>query len=293
MIGTSFVDCHTNSSNCFVDKGKYVCDNGIMLEPRIQQYIQKKKYYKKNKIEPSVAPEIEYQITDMDKMRIREYMKGNKNMYSIEAQERYTPELVVKGFEFDPDEAYKSDPRYKNYQKKVSKTMNALEQRYKYDGMNNQYEIKHQSHSRTYNDPPQVQRNVRQYPMHDGFYNSNACNDPTNHNPNNNAVVNKLETYAQKLNKINSNGVVLGQNNISRKNVDLENEILRNTFTSDPSLPIRGGKRHGYRDNAEHFFDYIDDDLQKPEHVVSDRGVSTRLNNHKTYNETLKSRDIY
>ena len=38
-------------------------DGGIMLEPRLQEYLKKKKYYKMNNIQPCIKLEQEYQIS--------------------------------------------------------------------------------------------------------------------------------------------------------------------------------------------------------------------------------------
>jgi len=49
--------------------------------------------------------------------------------------------------------------------------------------------------------------------------------------------------------------------------------------------PTRGAKSYGYKNPSEHYFDYIDDDLQKPEHTVMPfprGGMQTRNDNHET-----------
>lgn len=59
----------------------YETDNSMMLEPRLQEYIKKKKYYKKNKIKPCVEPEKEFQITDRDRRLLRDFISNGKDMY--------------------------------------------------------------------------------------------------------------------------------------------------------------------------------------------------------------------
>tara|TARA_Y100000780_G_C13684303_1_gene417172 strand:+ start:1721 stop:2818 length:1098 start_codon:yes stop_codon:yes gene_type:complete len=54
------------------------CDGQISLEPRLQEYIKKKKYYKDNNIEPCVPIEKEYQITNEDIHNLKIFLKKNK-----------------------------------------------------------------------------------------------------------------------------------------------------------------------------------------------------------------------
>lgn len=54
----------------------------IMLEPRLQEYIKKKLFYKNNAIDPCISPEKEYLITSMDKKVLRDFMAGKKNIYN-------------------------------------------------------------------------------------------------------------------------------------------------------------------------------------------------------------------
>jgi hypothetical protein len=62
------------------------CDGGIMLEPRLQEYIKKKKYYKDNGIEPCVSLEKEYQITNRDKKFLKSFIRGRRDMYKRESR---------------------------------------------------------------------------------------------------------------------------------------------------------------------------------------------------------------
>lgn len=58
------------------------CDGGIMLEPRIQEYLKKKKFYKENGIDPCVSLEKEFQITHRDKKIIKAFLRGKRDMYN-------------------------------------------------------------------------------------------------------------------------------------------------------------------------------------------------------------------
>lgn len=59
----------------------FECDGGIMLEPRLQEYLNKKNYYRKNNINSSVSPEMEFQITKEDIKKIRRLMRGKRDIY--------------------------------------------------------------------------------------------------------------------------------------------------------------------------------------------------------------------
>ena len=57
------------------------CDGGIMLEPRLQEYLKKKKHYKENNIKPCIKLEDEFLITDRDMKILRSFLRGKKDMY--------------------------------------------------------------------------------------------------------------------------------------------------------------------------------------------------------------------
>ena len=71
------------SKSELVDALKNVrCSGGIMLEPRLQEYLKKKKYYKDNKIEPCISLESEFQITEVDMNILKAFLKGARDMYT-------------------------------------------------------------------------------------------------------------------------------------------------------------------------------------------------------------------
>ena len=56
-------------------------DGGIMLEPRLQEYIKRRKFYQDNNIKPSVSAEREFMITPRDLRAIKSYFKGQQKNY--------------------------------------------------------------------------------------------------------------------------------------------------------------------------------------------------------------------
>lgn len=56
--------------------------DNIMLEPRLQEYMTRKKYYRENNINPNVPLEKEFRITQQDIRLINSYLDGKKNLYN-------------------------------------------------------------------------------------------------------------------------------------------------------------------------------------------------------------------
>jgi hypothetical protein len=69
------------------------------------------------------------------------------------------------------------------------------------------------------------------------------------------------------------------------RDVDIENYLC---YGNGPS---RGAKSLGYPNPAEHYFQYISNDVQKPEHTVFEPGMPTRMMNKDTA-RPYKTRDV-
>lgn len=83
------------------------CDGGIMLEPRLQEYLKKKKYYKDNNIEPCISLEKEFLITVRDKKFLKDFIRGRRDMYKKECHQlkneknsRYKPKQSFPSKQF-------------------------------------------------------------------------------------------------------------------------------------------------------------------------------------------------
>jgi hypothetical protein len=59
-------------------------------------------------------------------------------------------------------------------------------------------------------------------------------------------------------------------------------DIDVDTFVRFGSTPSRGAKSLGYPNPIEHYFDYISNDIQDPNHVVNRRGLPSRMFNKET-----------
>lgn len=71
-------------------------DGNMSLEPRLFEYIKKKKFYKDNKIEEIIPLEKQFQITDTDMKIIRDFLMGKKNMYTSKKYTRPVDNLGEK-----------------------------------------------------------------------------------------------------------------------------------------------------------------------------------------------------
>ncbi|MBA42396.1 MAG: hypothetical protein CMF62_00115 [Magnetococcales bacterium] len=78
----TYIPDEPSEKNDLVTKLKNIrCDGGISLEPRLQEYMKKKKYYKDNNIKPCVSLEREFQITKEDVKRMKRFLNDKKDFY--------------------------------------------------------------------------------------------------------------------------------------------------------------------------------------------------------------------
>ncbi len=86
------------------------CKGNIMLEPRLQEYIKKRKYYKSNNIEPTVPLEKEFSISNTDKKLLKSFLTGQNDMYKPDKYNKIISENKKSSLSF-PSSSYKEDPR--------------------------------------------------------------------------------------------------------------------------------------------------------------------------------------
>ena len=108
----------------------FQCKDGLFLEPRLQEYLKKKLYYKKNHIMESVPLEQEFDISKEDIKRIKAFSNGD-NIYDKKLQGNFIERArQPKSFSFNADAVYKADPRYQRLQKKIMKDKEAMQTRH-------------------------------------------------------------------------------------------------------------------------------------------------------------------
>jgi len=109
-------------------------NNQMTLEPRLQEYVKKISYYKKNNIAIPHDIKREHQITHNDEKLIFHFLKGNKNVYDQEQDDSQNKFIKVNdvynneiqsGFTIKYDD-YKKDPRYEKLQKKMHRDKEAM-----------------------------------------------------------------------------------------------------------------------------------------------------------------------
>lgn len=104
------------------------CRGGICLEPRLQEYIKKKMYYKGNNIEPVVPAEKEFCISREDVKKIKAFMRGDRNLYQSSNQSQYH----ASEDEYEPQPTVFlstklcNDRRFNKLKEKVQKNQEAI-----------------------------------------------------------------------------------------------------------------------------------------------------------------------
>ncbi|AYV84843.1 MAG: hypothetical protein Hyperionvirus44_1 [Hyperionvirus sp.] len=239
--------------------GDVMC-GGILLEPRLQEYMKKKLFFKKNKIVPNVNPEVEFSISQQDIRRLKAFARGERDLYKGDGRFDELGDSEEVGFDFDPDEVYKSDVRYQRFAKKMKRDKEAMKQRHCYGDFDEQYvkafaepdveawKDNRIMDQRVSDERLMFGRNVE----HESRY---RCSDKKMLND-------RLDGSVPRVGKRE------GLRDVRRES-NLQN-----------SQPTRVGKSIGYPNPSEHYFDYIDDDIQDPNNVVFERGRNTRSDNY-------------
>jgi len=106
------------------------------LEPRLIEYLKKKKLYKKNGIESPML-EKEFSIDKQDVARIKAYLKGRKSGYDPNHTDFIQPDVN----NFVSDELIKRDPRLEKIKEKQNRDKEAREQKDNYNIMSRSYDM--------------------------------------------------------------------------------------------------------------------------------------------------------
>jgi hypothetical protein len=117
----------------------------IQLEPRLQEYVRRKKFNEENDIEPPIPEEQEFCITKYDLKVIKRYKQGEKNIYTSKrlAKDPHFIKPDTNDFEMQAD--FKKDPRYKRLQNKMQSHKDAQSKIRNYEEMDECYTLFHQS----------------------------------------------------------------------------------------------------------------------------------------------------
>jgi len=108
----------------------------LSLEPRLREYIKKKKYYRENNIDDQFI-ERDFSISKADIATIKKYMSSKNNKHTPES---YHTDYVEQSKTF-PSEHFKKDKRMEMIKKKQKTIADASEQRKNYDFIHNKYDM--------------------------------------------------------------------------------------------------------------------------------------------------------
>jgi hypothetical protein len=357
-----------------MDFSNAMCNDGIMLEPRLMEYMNKKKMYRDNDIDSVVSLEKIYSISRDDKKRISGYMKGKRNLYTSRTLNTDSHFIDPSKNKFVTLEAESSqmDPHFAKLQQKMQRHKDANISRRNFSGMANVYQdtpynftdetmygrpaatrnTSYSTPSNYYNTLPRTKQRDTDKQADDNylldsrdtelFDNPHYMHHPkrrsnmTYHHEPKISMNNRLFTrdlgyrqpdreHTQAVDKIigtfdsyaNQQGNSLYRcaeidMNGKRFIPDTTSSNKREHKTTYQAVPYmsstngmvnmdmgnslqygvnsRAGKGFGYKNPTEHYYDYIDRDIQQPDHVVHDRGYPSRSEN-KT-RATPYTRDI-
>lgn len=287
--------------------------NSMQLEPRLREYIDKKRFYKENNIKVHNL-EQQYRITSNDIKTIKSYIRGDSKKHNN------NKDMIDVSNSSFPSGDFKSDPRFERLKKKQQKHLDATTQRHNYNSISRGYDMydNTKSYASSFGDNFDINSNK----WYDESINStinkskNFNNTNTYTNPKSNynsyvfkqqiiddpystdAILNNINQYSSKVSQQYNN-----PNQYFDYNLRPVSNTTRNVDTSvdnylrfgDDSATSRNNKAIGYPNPVEHYFSYISDDLQRPEHVVNDRGMPTRLMNKepKSCNNKRESMPLY
>jgi hypothetical protein len=309
------------------------------LEPRIVEYLKRKKFYEENNIN---CDEIEkqYQITKKDLETINIY-NNNGRQFTQKTVKNYDEDNDLIDFaksKFEMTNMY--DPRLERINEKVKRERDASKHKYNTTNLQRNYDMYSRDFSSTtskdfsnefnldnirdemsaplqkeyepnsnfnthelispaskhqYNNPPTIQRDQRL-----PYQRTNQTD--TNIGSGYSKTYRVAETpYVQKCNTFDvDNKITIPANNCRKNDLNmLYNEF--NTFGNTKNIdyenyvkygyPTSKAKSLGFENPSDHFFQFIDPDIQDPRHVVSDRPILTRLDNKTT--ARAKKRDVY
>jgi hypothetical protein len=318
------------------------------LEPRIVEYLKRKKFYEENNINCD-GMERQYQITKNDLEKINLLQNKDKRVYVQKSVKNYDEDHDLVDFsnsKFEMTNMY--DSRLERINEKVKREKEASKYKYNTTNLQRNYDMYSRDFSSTtskdfsnefnldnirdemnaplkkeyeansnfnthelvsppsrhqYNSPPTIQRDQRL-----PYQRLNNSNVNSNLNSNVNIGNGYTKSYRvpetphiQKGNTFDiDNKITIPANNCRKNDLNmLYNEF--NTFGSAKNIDYENYVKYGYptskarslgfENASEHFFQFIDSDIQDPKHVVSDRPVLTRLDNKATAKS--KQRDIY
>jgi hypothetical protein len=350
-----------------ISKKYYVCDlynrrmlsshydltinEEIQLEPRLVEYLKKKKYFKENDIE-SHSLEREFNISKNDISKIRSYARGDTFKSDSSHDEFIDPTKSVF-----PSSKLKHDARFDRIANKQKQNKDALIKKNNFGLMSKGYDMyrndrpfsssfgddfrksefhpeqwfdedvndeRHQKVSDDFMKDTQFNQG-NSVSQNDSFHENNSYVHPKSlyngplrqdsymkNDPNSvKNIIGKMDSYRERVSgnsMYNERQTDQDRFMVNNKHVDKEQEnsymavpfmegksardMDIDTYMRFGSTPSRGSKSLGYPNPVDHYFDFVDDDVQNPNNVVMDRGVPSRSYN-KTTARPFDRNDFY
>lgn len=259
-------------------------ENNLTLEPRLHEYLKKINYYKKNNITPIGNLEKEYAITIEDRAFLKTLAKNKviDNVPVIKTNVKFELDNFEEGFKIKHDD-FKKDPRFAKLQQKIQRDVDANNSRYSYATTNfttdEQYRVNQESthflDSRYQQQNHYIQRNSN--------ININNINTPYTNYPAN-IQYNQYLPHKQFNNSMNdlphNNNLDSMQYFSSRQQYNINDAKITKNDRDKRNMKNLYNKYPNY---DEHFFSYISNDIQHPNHTVlpfSRGGNMARLENN-------------
>lgn len=310
------------------------------LEPRLVEYIKRKKFFEENNINTE-GLEKQYQITNRDLEKINIY-HNNGREYIEKSVKNYDEDNDFVDFsksKFEMTNMY--DKRLERINEKVKREKEASKFKYNTTNLQKKYDMYSKNFSSTTSEDFSNEFNLNNirdipnsyistdYEANTNFNTHELVPPSSNHQYNNPPLIQRDQRLPyQKLNNSNDKNIGNGYSksyrvhetpNIQKTNTfDIDNKItiptnncrkndlnmLYNEFNTFGSMknidyenyvkygyPTSKARSLGFENPSEHFFHFIDSDIQDPKHVVSDRPILSRLDNKTT--AKAKKRDVY
>lgn len=123
---------HSNSQRKQTDDTEFWGDT--ILDPRLMQYLEKKRHFEKHNVLPPASLEREYDISESDYIKIRAFMRGDMKHY----HNSYTDFVDPVGQKF-PSSKMQKDPRFDRIKEKQRRDREAVTYRHNYGIMKDKY----------------------------------------------------------------------------------------------------------------------------------------------------------
>ena len=241
------------------------------LEPRLIEFLKKKEYYRENGMDENQLNK-KYCITKKDLILIDNIMHQTVAKISNRKKNNRLDKNMQDIQDSNNDQFWdeiKKNKEYFNVNTKLANSDNVCKINKEKQDFRNGLKNKQLHQSNIYNNVTPKIRFKDYLP-----YGENEELTDANYS---------LDNIIGKLDKLKKT-----------RDVDVENYLAFGSSTNEVSSGYTRNakaKSIGYPNPAEHYFDYISEDMQFPDHTVIERSVSTRLLN-KSFKEDKYSREM-